>query len=445
MARSKKSASGPTEEPTEAMTQPSLEPTELAEPGVTPEGEPATDTVEPQPAEAPAADEVAITSEAEPVSEPESERPPAAAEPAYVAPPAQPAPPSQGGGFVAGLLGGALAVAAGVGGLWLTNPDLIRGRAPQPDLSPLEARLDEAAAARETLEGQIAALGARLDEAPAAQPSADGAEVEARVGQLESDLAAWADEMGARIEGLSSTLSVLEGRVAQVEARPPVMEGDAGAVTGQMIDEMRAALEQQRAEVAALTDEARTRIEAAEAEAAAIQAQAEASARAAVARAAMSRLRGALDAGGPFSAALADLSSAAGATVPESLQAVAESGVPTVAALQAAFPEAARAGLAASVREDLDADAGTMERLGAFLRAQTGARSITPRDGDDPDAILSRAEAALAEGRVADALALVTTLPPAGQDAMADWVAAAQSRLGALDAAEALSASLPAN
>ncbi len=445
MARSKKSASGPTEDPAEAMTQPSLEPTELAEPGVAPDGEPATDTVEPQRAEAPAADEVAITSEAEPVSEPESERPMAAAEPAYVATPAQPAPSSQGGGFVAGLLGGALAVSAGVGGLWLTNPDLIRGRAPQPDLSPLEARLDEAAAARETLEGQIAALRARLDEAPTAQPIADVADMEARVGQLESDLAAWADEMGARIERLSSAISVLEGRIAQVEARPPVMEGDAGAVTGQMIDEMRAALEQQRAEVAALTEEARTRIEAAEAEAAAIQAQAEASARAAVARAAMSRLRGALDAGGPFSAALADLSSAAGATVPESLQAVAESGVPTVAELQAAFPEAARAGLAASVREELDADAGAMERLGAFLRAQTGARSITPRDGDDPDAILSRAEAALAEGRVADALALVTTLPPAGQDAMADWIAAAQSRLGALDAVEALSASLPAN
>ncbi|MGB0440740.1 MAG: molybdopterin-binding protein, partial [Paracoccaceae bacterium] len=40
--------------------------------------------------------------------------------------------------------------------------------------------------------------------------------------------------------------------------------------------------------------------------------------------------------------------------------------------------------------------------LGAFLKTQLGARSLEPREGDDPDAVLSRMEAAAREGRFGD-------------------------------------------
>jgi hypothetical protein len=90
-------------------------------------------------------------------------------------------------------------------------------------------------------------------------------------------------------------------------------------------------------------------------------------------------------------------------------------------------------------------DAGAMERFGAFLRSQTGARSTAPRAGDDPDAVLSRAEGALAEGQIAAALTLLEALPEAGRAEVAAWRAAAEARLAAVDAAEALAAALPAN
>jgi hypothetical protein len=76
------------------------------------------------------------------------------------------------------------------------------------------------------------------------------------------------------------------------------------------------------------------------------------------------------------------------------------------------------------------------------LRAQLGVRSLEPREGDDTDAILSRAEAALAGGRLGDALAEIETLPEAARAATSDWAARATARHDALAAAEELSAQL---
>ena len=81
----------------------------------------------------------------------------------------------------------------------------------------------------------------------------------------------------------------------------------------------------------------------------------------------------------------------------------------------------------------------------AFLRTQVGARSLEAREGDDPDAVLSRAEAALARGDIAAALDEIATLPAVGQDAMADWVALAETRRTALAAAADLAAQLQQN
>jgi hypothetical protein len=59
---------------------------------------------------------------------------------------------------------------------------------------------------------------------------------------------------------------------------------------------------------------------------------------------------------------------------------------------------------------------------------QLSLRSTAPRAGDDPDAVLSRAEAALAAGRLGEALAEVASLPAPVQSAMAGWIAQAQAR-----------------
>ena len=80
------------------------------------------------------------------------------------------------------------------------------------------------------------------------------------------------------------------------------------------------------------------------------------------------------------------------------------------------------------------------DRVSSFLRTQTGLRSLTPRDGNDPDAVLSRAEAALTQGRLADALAELDALPDAALPALKDWTATATLRLSAESAVAALAA-----
>ena len=93
------------------------------------------------------------------------------------------------------------------------------------------------------------------------------------------------------------------------------------------------------------------------------------------------------------------------------------------------FPDAARAALEASLEANMGAT--WSERVKNFLRAQTGARALTPQEGDDPDAVLSRAEAALAAGDVEGALAELDALPAEGKAAMTDWLAQANLRLQA--------------
>ena len=99
----------------------------------------------------------------------------------------------------------------------------------------------------------------------------------------------------------------------------------------------------------------------------------------------------------------------------------------TLADLQTTFPDAARQTL--TLARDAAGDQGWGARFVDFLTAQTGARSLTPRDGSDPDAILSRAEFALGEGRLADALTELATLGPALAAPFQDWIARAGARL----------------
>ena len=123
---------------------------------------------------------------------------------------------------------------------------------------------------------------------------------------------------------------------------------------------------------------------------------------------------------------------------------MAETGVIATAALQESFPDAARAALAA-YRADAPLGDGAGSRLTNFLRAQTGARSVTPREGDDPDAVLSRAEAAVRAGAVTDALAEIETLPDVARSPLEDWIGDARARLDAVSAAETLSQAVTTN
>ena len=325
--------------------------------------------------------------------------------------PVQPAKPRSG--FFPMMLGGV--VAAGLG--FVTAQVLKPEGWPFPGQGDLSAKVDEQARA-------IDALTAALAEAQA-QPSE-----------------------AAALDQALGLVQTLEARVATLES-VPVAEAAAPVDLAPVMAEI-AALKAQLAEQGPSAADITAQIEAANAAAAARLAEAEAQAEArrveaerlatlAAARTAAAALLAAGERGDPFAEPLAALAGS-GVTVPETLTAMAETGVPSLLSLQEGFAEPARAALAATVT--VDASDGVGDRLAAFLRAQTNVRSLEPREGDDPDAILSRAEDALRRNALAEALSLVATLPPAGQEAMAGWSQAASQRLEALEAIQTLTQSL---
>lgn len=260
----------------------------------------------------------------------------------------------------------------------------------------------------------VATLEPRMTEAETAL-----AEVQAALGEVGATVAA----LDGRVGTNETALSALDARLGEVEA-------DLGGAATRLdqaetrLDEVEAtgaaAMEEARAAAAAL-DDARSRAAAAEAEARR--------------EAAIAALDSALDAGQPFEAALPALD----AEIPEALARAASEGLPSLAALRESFPEAARAGLAAAREEGLVEEGGVT----GFLLGQLSVRSTAPREGDDADAVLSRAEAALVQGRLGDALAAVESLPEPVQAAMAGWMAQARARTEAEAALEALRAAEP--
>lgn len=184
--------------------------------------------------------------------------------------------------------------------------------------------------------------------------------------------------------------------------------------------------DQSAAQNAAAAQDARD----AEAKAAQARAEADKIALDAQIKADIAEIGAALESGAAFDAPLQRLKDA-GQQVPDALLTQSQ-GVPTLMFLRNAFPAAARDALALSLAASTEDS--TWGRVVAFLRGQTGARSLTPRAGTDPDAVLSRAEAALNANDLQTALSELGGLPEAGKARMAEWVGLAGNRAAALSA-----------
>jgi len=237
------------------------------------------------------------------------------------------------------------------------------------------------------------------------------------------------------VDELEPRLKAVEQALAALQNRPTVTP----AVDAAVIDQLTAEVGKMRTEVEAqkaAADAAAARV-AQEVELA--RAGAEAKAQATMLRAAAAQVQAALQSGVPFAEPLAQLV-AAGTDIPAPLPNLAEKGAPTVSALKDSFGGAARAALDVTRRENVGQS--VTERITSFLKTQTGARSLTPHDGNDSDAVLSRAEDALRKGDLPAALALIATLPASAQAAMAAWVTEANTLLSAQDAARKISAAL---
>ncbi|MBZ8118502.1 hypothetical protein KUD11_07545 [Roseovarius sp. LXJ103] len=268
--------------------------------------------------------------------------------------------------------------------------------------------------ARDALRADLAAQGAAIETLRADLDAAG----EVDTGPLEQGLA----DISAQLETVGEAIAAQDARLGALENRPvgtgsTVVDGDLAA--------LQAALDAQAAEIAALKNEEADR-----------EAAARDSAVATLRRAALTQIRTAMDTGSGFEPALIELDTS-GVDVPDALAAIAQEGTPSLGALQESFPAAARAALAAA-----RAGGETQEGGGVmfFLSTQLGARSLEPREGPGTDAVLSRAEAALREGRLGDALSEIETLPGAPSAQMDAWAAAAKTRLEASEAVSALAA-----
>jgi hypothetical protein len=346
--------------------------------------------------------------------------------PSRAMPPQEPAPRR---GFAA-VIGGAIAALFGFG-LAQVVPNgwpLQDTAGLQASLAAQQADIDGLKAALAAVEGRpvpdatLAGRVAALEDAPVAEPvpappAYDDSGLQARVDGLEQQLADIAamprDGGGASPAALAAQANALAALQQQVAG----LQGGGGSV----------------ADIEAATTAAEARLAEAEALASDMKAAAEASAAQALTRASWQQVSVALETGGPFTTALAAFDPAA---VPPILADNASVGLPTISDLQTSFPDAARLALDAALRADMGD--GWTDRMANFFRTQTGARSVTPRAGDDPDAILSRAEAALGEGQVADGLAEIATLPDVAKAAMQAWVDQANMLLAGQEALVAL-------
>ena len=329
----------------------------------------------------------------------------AIAETPPIEPPAAPTPQAaeaHRGSFVPTVLGGVVAAGIGfVASLYLF-PDWGRSTQVSDDRVPqLEALIAKHSTAIEALQNQGTAT-------------------------VGSDLSSGLDDVRKTQADLATMTTDIVTRLEQIETNLEGLASLAGG-NGTDADALLALQEQitkQRSEIEAMLGQAHDR---------------KTEAQLAAKRAALGQVQVALDTGGAFSSPIAELT-AAKVAVPQDLTQVAVAGVKSLPELQDSFPGLAREALR-TARNTAGEDNGS-QGVGALLRSALGARSLEPQVGNGADAVLSRAEAALREGRLHDVLSELQLLPEPAQDILTEWSQQVAQRLAAVSALQALNEEL---
>jgi uroporphyrinogen-III synthase len=221
------------------------------------------------------------------------------------------------------------------------------------------------------------------------------------------------------LKDLADKFAALEARVAALAAGDPTKTaGEARALAQKLEGELaalRQAVQAQGERLAALAAEAR-------------RAAAESDAPLVVA---VGQLRAEAERGRPFRAALDAVSAltrerAAFKPPLAALAPHAEKGAKTLPTLRREFD---RLGVSVQRAAERAAEGDWIDRAWARLVSLVSVRRTgEAAKGDGPGAIVSRAEAALARGDLAAALAALEKLPPAGRAAAAAWMDEARAR-----------------
>jgi len=348
-----------------------------------------------------------------------------------------------GGALAAGLVGAVIALAVGAALLWSGVVPLARETTPDPEVENLRqelatvqgelAQMREAAPAGPSAEAleqalaeprqQISELRDTVSALQSSAPGADSGELQ-RLGQqlaeLERRVASAAQSAGetGNVSDLESRIGELENRFDSVsQAISTAQETSAG--TGQRVDELAAQITQLSEKVAQEDEGPRLALVVA-----------------------ASSLRSAVERGAPFAGEL-ETYAALAPNAPEldPLRPYAQTGIPTEAELVAEAPQVASR-IAASA-SDLPPDAGLLQRLMASARSAVTVRPVGEVEGDTPQAIAARMEAAVQRGDYAQALSEYEALPSETKETAAEFAEKLRARQAADEVLEkALSGAL---
>lgn len=333
-------------------------------------------------------------------------------------------------GFMSTALGGVVAAALGFGAAQFTDIQLPFGPAAEPN--PFEA---EARTAIKTQGEQIATLVTQVDETKKAVGIIDLTPVTTSIAGIEDAISgteATLKAMGDELAGFDSRLTAIEKAPLSGAVSPESI-----AAYERELDALRKSITDQQAAL----DAQKVEIQKMAADAVAAESNAKAQATLAASRAALAQVTSLVQSGKSFAEPLAVLGEN-GVAVPEALSAVAADGVPTLASLTTSFPDVARKALAVARKSGGDSGEESGGGFASFLQSQLGARSVTPREGNDADAVLSRAEAAVKSGDLETATTELAALPEAALAELGDWLAQAALRKDALAAAATLAQEL---
>jgi hypothetical protein len=354
--------------------------------------------------------------------------------------------------LAAGLLGGLLGVVA-VALAWNKLP--VRNAAP-PDLSPLERRLTKLESAPPPA-GDAEALGQldvrlkTLEERKAETPP-DLSGLTGRVTRLEGSLNSLAET--AKDDGSMAAAAALDAKIGDIEQK---LQGKIDAVlTAQQASNTKA-LEALQGELAALKaklgalaeanlagdssdlapqlttlDQRIAKLEAALPDISAAIDRSAAGAKSGAAAIAFTNLRDAVNAGHFYAAELAVLRSLLPDTDLGALSSHAETGIPTIAELGRDLDKVAEA--SAAPPPAAPAEASFLDSMIASAKSAVSIRRIgADTTGNEPSAVLARADAALAQGDLAVAIKEVEAMPAPSRDAFAAWLDIARARATAND------------
>lgn len=353
-------------------------------------------------------------------------------------------PSATGGGgagraVAGGVVGGLVALALAGGLQWA-------GILPAPDRGG-----DAADPAVESLRQQVAALESRLSDEPATGGNTEAVaaalseareRAEAtgrRLSELGNEITALRESISSGEAGEGPGLEAVSKRLAALEEQTQSLSAGGGA--GAALEDVTSRISSIEAGVREASEVAGTARKTASDNAAALSAiktevdalkaqveEADAAPRMALVIAATT-LKSAVERGTPYASELETYTAIAPEGEAEALaplEANASSGVPSRATLAAEAPEVASRIVAATTRRA--GDGGIIDNLMASARSLVVVRPVGSVEGDGPDAIAARMEAAVVANDYEKALAEYETLPEAGKEAAADFVERLRAR-----------------